>query len=362
MARIACVAKQYNECDVNGTLISNCAFQHWSYINGHKADQVGFTGRGKPLKNWINPGAGMLKAFHQSDYFDVLNSYDAVYFSTAGIRPSKRRDPDFMDFERLKVPFIVGIHDENDYAAYERHLRAMAEHSKFRGFVVNGVEAIDLIPIAAPKFYWFPCTLPVYCLRDCTKWQESTHGLLYAGRVITWRLLPILAELTKADSFMQEVQWEVYIRGIAPGIGGNALNKKLDAMEPRWTKTDGPFNIFNASETKAMYGARRFFWDVGRTNLGKTYYRRLNLVAVEAIGQGCIPIVSPEFAPEWTHEFSILFDHRNWNLDDTVRKLKFINDQYDIRRARMREILLNSPWSFEAVKGQFVKILDALFK
>jgi len=361
MARIACVAKQYNEIDVCGTLISNCAFQHWAYHLGHQAVQVGFTGRGKPLKNWIDPGEGMLKAYGQDAYYDVLNgSYDAVYFSTGGSRPSSRRPPEFMEFKHLRVPFIVGVHDEDDYAAYEENLRAMAEHRMFRGFVVNGVEAFELIPIHAPKYLWFPCTLPAYLLKESTEWNEGSRGLLYAGRLIHWRRLPILAELTKSDAFMDQVQSIVEVRGPAPGVGGHALEEKLAAMGPRWSRLQGFFDILNCLAGREMYRSRRFFWDVGRTDPGKRYYRRLNLVAVEALGQGSVPIVSPEFAPAWTHEFCVLFDHRSWSIEDTVRKLRAINERYDNHRAHMREIILNSPWSFEGVKAQFRKVLDAL--
>jgi hypothetical protein len=321
---------------------------------------VGFTGRGKPLKHWIEPGEGRLLAFHDQDYFDVLNSYDAVYFSTAGIRPSSKRPPDFMKFQHLRVPFIVGVHDETDYAAYAEHLQAMSEHTKFRGLVVNGLEAMDLIPIMAPKLHWFPCTLPSYLLRETTKWQENPGGLLYAGRVIHWRLLNILAELTKSDSFMNEVQQSVEIRGVAPGIGGHALEGKLALMEPRWSRVEGPFDIFDFAQMRSMYGSRRYFWEVGRTDPSARYYRRFNLVAVEAIGQGCIPVISPEFAPTWTHEFSVTFDHRIWTVEDTVRKIREVNDDYDTRRDRMREIILNSPWSFQRVKEQFEKVLIAL--
>jgi len=361
VCRIACVAKQYNQQDINGTLIANCAFQHWAYKLGHQADQVGFTGLGRPLKRWIEPGEGMLKAYPQSDYYSVLNSYDAVYFSTAGIRPSRRKPPEVMDFKHLTVPFLVGVHDEDDYAVYEKHLEHMASHPKFRGLVVNGLEALELLPIDARKLYWFPCCLPAYLVKESTEWSEESFGLLYAGRVIHWRLLPILAELTKSDRFMEEIQWKAEIRGVAPGIGGHALEEKLAAMEPRWSRFKGTYDVYSVVEARRTYSSRRFFWDVGRTDPGKQYYRRLNLVAIEALGHGCVPIVSPEFAPEWTHEFSVIFDHRNWSVDDTVRKLRAVNEDYAVYRKRMKEIMLDSPWSYEGVKAQFQKLLNALF-
>jgi hypothetical protein len=360
MARIACISLQYNQNDVCGTLISNGAFQQWCYIFGHQADQVGFTGLGRPLKHWIAPGAGRLKAFRQVDCYDVINDYDGAYFSTAGIRPSSKKPPVFMKFKHLNVPFIVGVHDEDDYRAYEPNLQAMAGHPKFRGLVVNGMEALSL-PIKARKVHWFPCTLPAYLLKESTMWQDRPEGLLYAGRLITWRLLPALAQLTKSDAFMNEVQSQVEIRGVAPGIGGHALEEKLKTMRPRWSRVEGYFNVYDVKQMQAMYDRRRFFWEVGRVDPGKHYYRRFNLVAVEAIGQGCIPIVSPEFAPAWTHEFSILFDHRNWTEQDIVSQLRAVNDNYDVHRERMRDIVLNSHWSYENVKIQFRKLLAALF-
>jgi hypothetical protein len=301
----------------------------------------------------------MLKPFRQVDYYNVLNSYDAVYFSTGGIRPSRKK-VQFMEFKHLNVPFIVGVHDEDDYAAYEPNLQAMAGHPKFRGLVVNGMEALSL-PIGAHKMHWFPCTLPGYLLKPTTTWQDRPGGLLYAGRLITWRFLPALAQLTKSDAFMNEVQSQVEIRGVAPGIGGHVLEEKLKTMRPRWSRVEGYFNVYDIAQMQAMYGRRRFFWEVGRVDPGKRYYRRFNLVAVEAIGQGCIPIVSPEFAPDWTYEFSILFDHRNWTEQDIVNRLRAVNDNYDLHRERMRDIVLKSHWSFENVKIQFRKLLAALF-
>ena len=265
-----------------------------------------------------------------------------------------------MEFEHLKVPFIVGVHDEGDYAAYEPNLHAMADHPKFRGLVVNGIEAMDLIPMQARKLHWFPCTLPAYLLKESTKWEDKPEGLLYVGRVIHWRLLPTLANLTRSDGFMNEIQWKAEVRGVAPGIGGHALEEKLQSMQPRWFRDEKFFDFYDVVATQSIYKRCRFFWEVGRIDPGKRYYRRFNLVAVEALGQGCIPIVSPEFAPEWTHEFSILLDHRNWTEQDVVSQLRAINDNYDVHRTRMREIVLNSLWSFESVKVQFQKVLRAL--
>lgn len=360
MAKIACVAKQFNVWDVNGTLVSNCAFQQWANLLGHQADQVGFTGRGRALKHWINPGNGMLNAFRQKDYFSVLNSYDAVYFSTAGIRPSRRKPPEFMEFQHLTKPFIVGLHSEDDYVAYEPNLRAMADHPKFRGIVVNGIEALELVPIDTKKLLFFPCTLPAYLLKENTEWEPNPVGLLYAGRVINWRLLPILAEMTKCDEFMNEVQGTVEIRGVAPGMGGHVIEEKLATMQPRWDRVEGVFDVINVPETSAMYANRRFFWDVCRIDPNKQYYRRMNLVAVEAIGQGCIPIVSPAFAPGWTHEFAIAFDHRSETGRDLIPKLRAANDSFDTHRERMKEVILDSDWSYEGVKVQFRNLLEQL--
>jgi hypothetical protein len=44
-----------------------------------------------------------------------------------------------------------------------------------------------------------------------------------------------------------------------------------------------------------------------------------------------------------------------------VNRLRAVNDNYDLHRERMRDIVLKSHWSFENVKIQFRKLLAALF-
>jgi hypothetical protein len=176
--------------------------------------------------------------------------------------------------------------------------------------------------------------------------------------------------MTKNDEFIRQVQNRVEIRGVAPGQGGHNLEEQLGSIEPRWTRIPGYYDFLNSSVVRNLYANRRFFWEVGSVDRGKQYYRRLNLVAVEAMTHGVIPIIAPGFAPEWTHEFAILFrDYRDLReatndlssaTEDLINKLQAVNDNYDVRRARMREIVLNSHWSYEAVKVQFRKLLSRL--
>ena len=358
--RVACVGEQYKKHDFNGTMQSNAAMAHWATILGHTAQMVAFTGRGAPLKDFIEPGQGWLRVCKRDDYYDVLNDeYDLIYFSTPGVRPSASKPPILVEFRYLKNPFIVMVHSEADVQAYKDGLEAMARHPMCRAILVNGEEAKQALPFEVPKLLWFPCTLPGYLLRETTSWTEDPSGLLYAARLIAWKLPRVLARLTKDDAFLEEVGGEVHVHGVAPGMSGFQLEQALEKIEPRWTRHEGFYDVFNIRKTGSMY-QRRFFWDVVKTDPETTYYQRMNLGAIEAVGRGCIPLVSPAIVPEWTLEFAIPceFNPRNPDPRDITRKLRAINDNYDKHRERMKRVMLEGPWSYEAVKTQIQDILE----
>jgi len=360
MARIACLGQQYNKDDFNGTMQSNAALAHWATDLGHRAHMVAFTRRGARLRNFIELGDGWLRVYKEINYYDVLNKeYDLIYFSTPGVRPGSLKSPIPVEFRYLKKPFIVMVHSEADVQAYKDVLEEMASHPMCKAILVNGEEAKQAMSCDVPRLVWFPCTMPDYLLNEATEWPEDPRGLLYAARLINWKLPGVLAALTKEDEFLKEVGGEVHVHGVAPGRSGFQLEQAMESMEPRWNRHKGFYNVFDIPNAKKMY-QRRFFWDVVRTDLGTTYSRRMNLGAVEAIGQGCVPLVSPTFVPPWTLEFAIPceFDTRNPDPADVTRKLRAVNDNYDKHRLRMRQLMLEGPWSYEAVKKQILSILD----
>jgi len=184
--------------------------------------------------------------------------------------------------------------------------------------------------------------------------------MIYAARLIGWRLPQVLTQFAQDDDFLEQCGGEIHVHGVAPGRFAPILEKNLEEMRPRWTRYKGYYDPFNTREMKAMYSGRRFCWDVARTKPTERYYRRMNLGAIEAMGQGVVPLVSPALAPEWTFEFAIPceFDTRNLDPTDITRKLRAVNEDYYKHRERMRQVMLEGPWSYEAVKTQVQGILE----
>lgn len=364
--RVACVGKDYSVGALGGLVACGGSFQSW--LNEEfliECDLVGFTKSGKTPKSWSFTGSDYrIKTFKLKDYYEVLNSYDAIYFPYIAIQWGKQ-EPDKFEFnQNLKVPFLVGSHDELiDLRFSQRgYFEEAANHPLCKGFTSVSSIPASFLPHKVPQFYWHPCTLPQYLLsEDTPEWGASTSGLIFYGRLCHWRCLKILGQMTKIPEIFESLQGRVKVIGNTGGLSGHFLVKQLEEMDLPWELiSETPLSVFDVDDIKNLHSGFRYFWEVGNVKDTVSYLKRFNLVAIEAISQGLIPIVSPLIAPDWTLEFSIAFDQQKLQSGEFLNELQVANDSIDQKRSRMREILINSEWSFYGVKRQVKQLLDAL--
>jgi len=341
------------------------SFQRWVTNEfGAECDLLGFSASGRCLKHWKFTGSDkLLKVFKMEDFYDVVNSYDAAYFPYAAIQWGKQTPIHFDFSENLKVPFMVGVHDESYSLEYSRlgYYDQAARNPKFRGFTTVSYVEPYFLP-KSPYFYWHPCTLPEYLLKEDTNFPDiQKDGMIFYGRLCYWKKLDLLAQITLNPEILESLQGRVTVIGSVSGRSHYFLVQKLEKMNPQWELvSDAKLSAVDVDEMKSIYSGFRYFWEVVDDKSGEWYLKRFNLVAIESMSQGCIPVVSPYFSPEWTHEFSIVFSKERLMSGDFLSDLRKANSEIELRRSRMKEIILNSEWSFESVKSQVARILESL--
>jgi hypothetical protein len=360
--KLASVSFHWKKEEVGGAQLPAAAMTSWAKRLGVTADNLAFTKSGKPSKKFVQPMEG-IRTFRSRDFYDVVNSYDAVFFAT----PGAIKGPDNYEhnFKRLTVPFVTMIHGEYDLGLYAvGGVDQIVHHSMCKALVVMGEDAMpvweeQLKPGRMLPFH--PCTLPDLLLREDTQWPaEERSGLLYAARMTTVKHPAILAKLTRDDSFMAVCDNTVDVHGIAPIYH---IEKNVSSLNPQWNRFPGFYNLYDVQTVRQMFNRYAFYWEVFGSRSHQWRFRRYNLSGIEAISAGCIPIVNPRYAPapHKTLSFSASLDpFADWSVAEVVDQLKAIREHLPQVQARMRKVILNSWMSYEGVKKQAASVLDAL--
>lgn len=362
--RIGCVSYHWGTNEVGGAQVPCVAFSKWCHILGVEADLLAFTASGRPSKNFVDPGQYdnrlKIQTYRKSDYFSVLNSYDALFLSTTGeMYNSNTYNEHFSD---ISVPFSTMIHAEPEMNArlYGQEMNKIFSHPKCRVvlFTSIGLHKYYSLPKSVATTQWQPCTLPDYLLRDDTIWNPNPLGLLYAARLTSIKHPDILAKLTHNNEFLEIVKF-VDVYGVAPIWHEE---NRLESFSPRWNRVKGFYNIYDVPATLEFYKKYRYNWEVFGNRKYQGYGRRLNLSAAEAVAAGQIPIVNPDVAPLWLHDVAVHLDIKDWDENDVVNRLRYIDDHYDSMRSLMRARILESEWSWESVSSRIKFCLTSLME
>jgi len=363
--RIAVVAREWQKGSCNGTQTSAVAFYHHALKLGHQASLVAFTKSGNSSKNFVQTGSE-IETYSTYKFAQALSRYDAVFFSSVGHRPN-RNTVELIQVDNLKRPFVFMVHGEGDHRAYHSGIEQIAVHPHCRGVPVVSAEAESDLQIQIPRVVFYPCTLPAYLLKKEHLWMPSgqTNGLIYAARIVNYKTPRILAELTRSDGFMDACQGLVNVYGVPAGQSGAHLENTCKSYNPRWIRHNGNkpvgyYDVYDWPGTTSMYETHRFYWDVFRVRGVDRYFRRWNLGAAEAARFGVIPIVNPEMAPEWTHDFSVLVNPDAWTAEEVAGKMQEVNGKIVHYRSLMRQRLLDGPYSFHSVQEQVRAILKLM--
>lgn len=266
-------------------------------------------------------------------YDDVnkMNECDWVFFGTPG-RMNSIGEYVF-PLERLSVPFAVMIHAEFDKDIYSQFGEFLS-HPLRRCVVTIDTDYWNL----EKKFYWHPCTLPSYLLKEEHEFDNSNrYGILYAARVSSWKGINKLSALSLFKDFNESVDYRIDV------YGEKTSDFQVEDGNFNWKKK--AFSIYDELETERRNSQYKYFWDVCGTPSYKMPIKRLNLAAVEAIRYGCIPIGDHETIYPYARKFCISLESG------------FPKDFYSSQQ-RMKEEVLKSPMSYESVKSQVIRVID----
>lgn len=267
------------------------------------------------------------------DYWDIesLNECDWIFFGTPGrmntIPPAYK-----FSINDISVPFVYMVHAEFDLSLYDEWHDFMG-HEMCNAVVIIGN---DYWQMDVPEFYWHPCTLPEYLLKEEHEFDNSNrYGLLYAARLSRWKGMDKLEPLSRFKDFATAVdnRIDVFGEGLIDLQGGNYRLHRV------------AFSIKDFEEIEKRNSQYKYFWDVCGNAEYQFDIKRLNLAAVEAVRFGCIPIVDKNSVYPFALDFCVTLENG------------FPKNFYSAQE-NMKEKVLESPMSYDSVKAQVEKIID----
>lgn len=258
----------------------------------------------------------------------VKGECDWMFLSTPGPMVGKTEIP--------TVPFAMMIHAEFDYNLYES-LHPLLDSPLCKLVVVIG---LDYWKFPQKELYWHPCTLPRYLIKEDTEFSlEKRKGLIYAARVSSWKGINKLAALSNYKKFYDAVDRTIDI------FGGQSSDFDIEPGRYNWSSSR--YSIMNG-DMDDIFPRYKYFWDVSGSPKYKIKIPRLNLAAVEAMSFGCTPVADPDTA----------YPFADWIID--LRK--GFPKNYRIAQMEMKDKVLKSPCSYDAVQKQVTDIIDFMEK
>ena len=379
--KIASVSFHWRDDEIGGCQVPAVAFKQWCdmlhFMNGtlmkdkagpsFECDLVGITKSGKPYKNYVtnHPDGKYLqiRVVKEKEWATVAQEYDFIFFGTPGplkAKPEERAQHFKTFFEHLVKPFVIMVHGEYDLKKYYTR-EAVSQildlpNCKSLAVMYTGHWGFT----QKPELAFHPCTLPQY-LPGSPSWPDWTldparRGVVFAARFSTVKNVELLANWTHDSTFMKAV-------GKVDAFGKSHIyqtQKRIDEeIKPAWNHQGDSFIVYDVLKWKSLLRCYRFFWDV----FGSSRFviaeplKRLNLSAVEAIAQGCIPIVDVNAVPDWVKAVSVHVDIKNPDVKSVAAQIDFLNAHYEKFIPMMVDILKTSPYSFDALKSQVEAIL-----
>lgn len=346
------------------------AFLGWCKELGYTADLYTFNGSGYTSDTCISMiwGAPYVPK-PWAEFAAILNTYDMVYFSSPMSIGYKRKEQEFFveKYRELTVPFVIHVHGEYDKRYYNMDMvREILEMGPCHGIVVVRKGYWDTPETFgdSPSYEFYPCTLPRYTMREDTEWPPSPNGispeqkknLLYAHRFASVKRPHHLAELTHSQEFLDAVG-KVEAWGPTTGMFNMWERDQKFIQIAQWKRVNRYFNTFAWSHLSWLEHYR-FFWDVSGSSRTRYEMNRLDLAGVEAVMAGCAPLVAKQFIPEDLKDICIPVDIDNTCDRSFLGVIEVINDNYVDYLEFIKPVLLDSKYSYEAVKDNVRQIIE----
>lgn len=259
-----------------------------------------------------------------------LNSnYDAIFFNT----PPRKE----FDWQNLKIPFAIMIHDETDLYKYATFTEMVAHplcrtliHIDHDGHFYNRFHSNNVI--------WHPCCSPRNLIYPSNP-AKSKSQILYAARIVEWKNAHLL------KNFSKEFNQDATIIG---RIDDHAYAQKN--------------KIISFGFDSTPYEGCDVFWDLCGSKTNHMTVHRMNLAAFEAISNGLMPIINPKAIPQGIQDIFIEANPLSFSGDQLNADLYIYRANKEHYWSLMYEKLSRSYASFKQVQYRVVEIIEHLWR
>lgn len=305
----------------------------------------------------------------------IHDNYDFVIYQTPGLSIEKLEDSkvgqyDYM-LDMIHLPFTFIYHSE-EYDQHQKYRQEFVQHPdcQFLTFIADFSEIYKSDLSYVNNRYTILQMLPkieslehitslaknkkdntVISTSAWTTFKRISEYYLYANKLqelglsvysagahaSTFNVLDI-AEHIREITFSEDTNWYVDADHTLDLLGSNVVfmkklgkpnlyklykedqlsNKSLFYSCVTYTMdNDGKivdYDAFYPEDLPRLLSDKAFHWDVSyyRTN-SKAYIPRLQVVSIEALNNGCLPIVCTETSPEWLEDSAIRISKDNYD-------------------------------------------------
>jgi hypothetical protein len=351
---------------LGGAPTSAVSFKRWCDELNHEAHLVTFTGSGLPPDDDLLFIWGVeYEHYKWTDFGEVLNDFDFIYFSSPMGIMYKRKEQDFYveKYAELEKPFVIHIHGEYDERYYDLdHVKHVLTMPMCKALVVmyNGFWDHLAAETDNPCLPFHPCTLPEYTIGGGRGIPilGDRQGLLFAHRFASVKRAKQLAEMTHVEPIMDILDGKVTAHGVASGTYLMWERDKIDPLEPRWDRRKQYHNIYDFENYLDLMVEHKYFWNVSGSD--RTHYKlkRLDLTGFEAVSFGCIPWVNKDYCPEWLEGCCVLVDIvPPYNWEEVYEQLTYMEKNYEDILEQLEHQLSRSECSYRGVSHKVKEIL-----
>lgn len=242
----------------------------------------------------------------------VLKNYDFVIFTAPGLTYEKydEKNPDkYIDILNYTKKFAFMCHEENDRRLYP-YYKNFLQHTNMTFVLFNCPTMAtntfpDYVEIAGDWEYVSFC--PILPSKDeiLEKAKNKKNKIMSTCRWTTSKR--IYEYLSMSEEFVKN-GIEVFAAGAHQSYWYNLEMKKL----PDDNYTD--LGYFEPSQVPELLRDVKYHWNFLfqlRSMGQKTHQPRLEIATMEAIREGCLPIICKEFTPDWVSTDSAIRVSKN---------------------------------------------------
>lgn len=269
---------------------------------------------------------------------DVLDKYDFVIFTTPGLTYEKYNEATpnrYVDVLEHAKKFTFIFNEENDRKMYPYHLNFLHHpHLAFITFNCPGMANIfsDYIEICEDyEYVSFSPLLP-------TKEEILKKALNKSNKIMStcrWTTSKRIYEYLSMSEEFVEQGIQVFAAGAHQSYWYNLKMEEL----PTNSYTD--LGYFEPSQIPELLSDVKYHWNFLFQIRGmglRTHQPRLEIATMEAIREGCLPVVCEEFTPDWLgHDSAVRLSKNNYTEIPAVlgkmsenERMYRINKLYDL--------------------------------